>query len=83
MTPQQHDHVDLYVPMQDEGDDLLYRQNIQVADMNAVNAQIAVMKWNQYFNFYADDFQAHNMTFSVNTMSLARDVAGSPQLRAA
>ena len=83
VTPQQHDHVDLYVPMQDEGDDLLYRQNIQVADMNAVNAQIAVMKWKQYFNFYADDFQAHNMTFSVNTMSLARDVAGSPQLRAA
>lgn len=83
VTPQQHDHVDQYVPLEDEGDDLLYRQNIQVADMNALNAQIAVMKWKQYFNFYADDFQAHNMTFSVNTMSLVRDVAGVAHLRAA
>jgi hypothetical protein len=73
-TPSQGDHLVNYVPMDEVEEDILYRQNIQVADMNAMNAQLAVMKWKQYFGFYADDFCPHNKTFSVNSMSLARDV---------
>jgi hypothetical protein len=73
-TPEQSDHLAQYLPMEDEEEDLLYRQNIQVADMNAMNAQLAVMKWKQYLGFYQDDFSSHNGTFSVNLMSLTRDV---------
>jgi hypothetical protein len=77
-TPTQKDHFAQYVPMDEVEEDVLYRQNIQVADMNALNAQLAVMKWKQLFGFYADDFNPHNMTFSVNSMSLTRDVLVSP-----
>ena len=77
-TRTQSDHLEQYVPMDEAEEDVLYRQNIQVADMNAMNAQLAVMKWKQHFGFYADDFFPHNMTFSVNTMSLARDVLATP-----
>ncbi|MBK1684223.1 ThiF family adenylyltransferase [Rhodoferax fermentans] len=77
-TPTQKDHFAQYVPMDEVEQDVLYRQNIQVADMNALNAQLAVMKWKQLFGFYADDFNPHNMTFSVNSMSLTRDVLVSP-----
>lgn len=73
-TPEQRQHLAMYAPMDDQEEDVLYRQNIQVADLNALNAQLAVMKWKQYFGFYGDDFQPHNLTFSVNSMSLARNV---------
>lgn len=73
-TPEQKEHFPQYAPMSDDDEDAIYRQNIQIADMNALNAQLAVMKWKQYFGFYQDDFKAHNGTFSVNSTSLARDV---------
>lgn len=78
-TPDQQEHFDKYAPMDDDDDEAVYRQNIQIADMNALNAQLAVMKWKQYFGFYQDDFNAHNGTFSVNSMSLARDVIVLPR----
>jgi hypothetical protein len=73
-TPDQQDHFAQYAPMNDDDADSIYRQNIQIADMNALNAQLAVMKWKQHFGFYQDDFHVHNGTFSINSMSLARDV---------
>ena len=80
-TSAQGGHLTKYVPMDEAEEDVLYRQNIQVADMNAMNAQIAVMKWKQHFGFYADDFHSHNMTFSVNSTSLTRDVLAPPTLQ--
>lgn len=72
-TPSHGAHIAQFVPTEADGDDALYRQNIQVADMNALNAQLAVMKWKQFLGFYQDDFTAHNLTFTVNTPSLVRD----------
>lgn len=73
-TPQQRDHIGRYVPMMDDDEDVIYRKNIQVADMNALNAIFAVIKWKQVCGFYQDDFQSHHGTFSVNSQSLTRDV---------
>ncbi|RKR43747.1 ThiF family adenylyltransferase [Paraburkholderia sp. BL17N1] len=73
-TPEKHDHLGQCVPTEDGDDDVLYRQNIQVADMNALNAQLAVMRWKQYCGFYQADFDTYNMLFSVNMTSLARQV---------
>lgn len=78
-TPDQQDHFAQYAPMNDDAVDAIYSQNIQIADMNALNAQFAVMKWKQYFGFYQDDFNVHNGTFSVNSMSLVRDVIVMPR----
>ena len=72
-TPSRNEHITQFVPTEAETGDDLYRQNIQVADMNALNAQLAVMKWKQLLGFYQDDFDAHNLTFTVNTPSLVRD----------
>jgi hypothetical protein len=73
-TEQQKDHLSEYVPMMEDAQDAIYHQNIQVADMNALNAVLAVIKWKQVFGFYQDDFQVHHETFSVNATSLTRDV---------
>ncbi|HEX5538833.1 MAG TPA: ThiF family adenylyltransferase [Methylophilaceae bacterium] len=73
-TPAQSAHFSRYAPLQGDDANAVYRQNIQIADMNALNAQLAVMKWKQFCGFYQDDFMAHNVVFTVNVMSLARDV---------
>lgn len=72
VTPEKSDHVTDYIPMDSDEDDVLYRQNIQVADMNAINAMLAVIKWKQHLGFYGDDFKPHNLSFGVNLMSLNR-----------
>jgi len=78
-TPEQSAHFPHSAPMGGDTEDAIYRQNIQIADMNALNAQLAVMRWKQYFGFYQDDFNVHNAAFSVNSMSLARDQLVQPK----
>lgn len=73
-TAEQHDHIARHVPTMDDANDDLYGGNVQVADLNALNAMLAVMKWKQVVGFYSDDFGAHHMTFSPGSMSLTRDV---------
>jgi len=73
-TQKEHSHLERCVPMDDGNEDALYRQNIQVADMNALNAQLAVMRWKQYCGFYQADFDTINLLFSVNMASLAREI---------
>ena len=72
-TPEKSDHCEKHMPMMDDESEDLYRKNIQVADMNCLNAALAVMKWKQYCNFYQDIFRAHHTTYSVNSHSLTRD----------
>lgn len=73
VTPERNDHVNNYIPMgPDDDEDAVYRQNVQVADMNAINALLAVMKWKQHLGFYSDNFKSINITFAVNFMSLNR-----------
>lgn len=72
-TPDKSDHFDKHAPQGvDNGNDL-YRSNIQVADMNALNAALAVIKWKQYCGFYQDLVKVHQTTYSVNSHSLTRD----------
>lgn len=72
-TPSKSDHFQKHVPMEDDFGENLYRKNIQVADMNALNATLAVIKWKQYCGFYQDLYQAHHITYSVNSQSLTRN----------
>lgn len=72
-TPEKSDHFDRCAPQgADNGNDL-YRTNIQVADMNALNAALAVIKWKQLCGFYQDMVKAHHTTYSINSHSLTRD----------
>ncbi|MEO8455548.1 MAG: ThiF family adenylyltransferase [Sphingomicrobium sp.] len=42
------------VPLEGGGEDDLYATNIQVADLNALNAAFAVIKWKKLRGFYCD-----------------------------
>jgi hypothetical protein len=74
VTPQKHDHVDSHLMFVDDDPELaIYKSNIQVADMNAMNAMMAVSRWKQYKAFYHDDTeQAHNLTYTISFQSISR-----------
>lgn len=42
-----------------------YDKNIQIADLNALNAALAVIRWKKLFGFYADDEHEHFSTYAV------------------
>jgi hypothetical protein len=60
------DHVDARVPMADTDQDAVYTRNIQIADLNALNAAFAVIKWKKIFGVYEDADQEHHSTYSTN-----------------
>jgi len=74
-TPEKSDHFDKRAPQGEDHENGLYQTNIQVADMNSLNANLAVIKWKQYCGFYQDIFKVHHTTYSVNAHSLTRDEA--------
>jgi hypothetical protein len=43
-----------------------YEQNIQTADLNALNAVMAVIKWKKLFGFYTDLEQEYSSTYTID-----------------
>lgn len=72
-TKGKNEHLAGCLPTHDDEAEALYRQNIQVADLNALNAQLAVIKWKQLFGFYEDRFMSHHTVYTVAFQSLTRD----------
>jgi hypothetical protein len=77
-TREKRDHLETRLPTADDRAEALYRSNIQVADLNAVNANLAVIKWKQHFGFYEDYDRAHHITFAVAMQSIARSELANP-----
>ncbi len=71
-TPEKHDHIPNRIGAA-ETDDNEYATNIQIADLNALNALMAVIKWKKMCGFYQDLKEEHNSTFVVNTGQLIHD----------
>ncbi|HEY5333410.1 MAG TPA: hypothetical protein VIJ21_07660, partial [Solirubrobacterales bacterium] len=47
-----------------------YDQNIQIAELNALNAALAVIRWKRLLGFYADDGGEHTSIFVIETNQL-------------
>lgn len=50
-----------------------YSQNIQIADLNALNAALAVIKWKKLFGFYLDLDQEHHATYTIDGNIITND----------
>ena len=68
-TPEKYDHIPNRIGSA-ETDDNEYATNIQIADLNALNALLAVNKWKKLCGFYQDLKEEHNTTFTINTGQL-------------
>ena len=62
-------HVPARVPF-DEGAADEYRTNIQIADLNMLNAALAVIKWKKLCGVYDDLEKEHRSTYTIDVSML-------------
>lgn len=65
-SPNQRSHFGKCVNTGATDVDDAYRQNIQIADLNALNASLAVIRWKKLFGFYADLEREHQSNFTID-----------------
>jgi hypothetical protein len=69
------DSAKKHIPFSD-GEDNDYSQNIQIADLNALNAALAVIKWKKLLGFYADRGGEQNTVYGlIDNSMINEDVA--------
>lgn len=62
-------HVGMHGKTEDDG----YDSNIQIADLNALNAALAVVKWKKHCGFYQDRKREFHSTYTVDIHLLWRE----------
>lgn len=65
-TPEHRESMHSHAPLGGAVGDPEYQENIQIADLNALNAALAVIKWKKLYGFYQDLVQDHNTLYSIN-----------------
>jgi len=71
-TTDKSDHLDFRIGSS-ESEENEYSNNIQIADLNCLNAMLAVLKWKKLSGFYQDVKQEHNSLFLINTNKLLNE----------
>ena len=66
VTSQKSDHIKNRIPLSDNMAPNEYSTNIQIADLNALNAVLAVIRWKKMFGFYSNIEKEHNCTYILD-----------------
>ena len=77
-TPDMRDHVVGRVNMASRTDDD-YSHNIQIVELNALSAALAVIRWKKEIGFYGDTEGEHHTTYMINGNSLANEFKRWPE----
>lgn len=72
-TPNKRNHFRDRVTFADAVGDDLYRNNIQIAELNAYNAALAVIKWKKLRGFYLDLDHEHHSTYVISGNTIIND----------
>jgi tRNA A37 threonylcarbamoyladenosine dehydratase len=54
------------IPLSNSDENNEYSTNIQIADLNCLNAALAVVKWKKLFGFYVDLENEHHSTYATS-----------------
>ena len=68
---EKRDHIAKRVPTAGDGRENIYADNIQIADLNAFSAALAVMKWKKLCGFYADFTREHHSAYTIDGNSVS------------
>ncbi|MFD4676498.1 ThiF family adenylyltransferase [Lentzea sp. NPDC058450] len=67
--------ADTQIPTRhDDAEEDDYSRNIQIADLNCLNAAFAVSRWKRWLGFYADGSEETSMTYSIYVNELSNEV---------
>jgi hypothetical protein len=72
VTSEKNDHIETRIPTGDDAQNE-YSTNIQIADLNALNAVFAVIKWKKMCGFYQDISHEYHSAYSINDSNLVND----------
>jgi hypothetical protein len=72
VTPAYHQHL-AKVPLKAVAAADLYTSNIQIAELNALNAILAVIRWKKLFGFYVTQRHEHECTYTVGPNMLTNE----------
>lgn len=74
-TNEQREHVRAKsrLPFGDGDGNNEYARNIQIADLNALNATLAVIKWKKLWGFYLDLEREHHSTYTLDGNALTNE----------
>lgn len=67
VTASKNDHVERAISFEtgEEQEDI-YKSNIQIAELNMLNAVMAVLQWKKLLTFYHDAIHSYDTTFTIN-----------------
>ena len=66
-TPEKRDHVPGRIPFAAADDPANeYRNNVQIADLNMLNATLAVIRWKKLCGFYVDLDGEHHSIYEID-----------------
>ena len=71
-TPDFYGHIQKRIDFSGDGNNE-YTRDIQIADMNALNAALAVIKWKKLSGFYLDMEKEYNTTYGIITNVITND----------
>lgn len=73
-TPSKHDHIGRRMSFgDDEEPENEYATNIQVAELNSLNAALAVIRWKRLLGFYRDAGREHFSSYQIATSELCNE----------
>ena len=74
-TPDQRRHVHerQRIAFVDDGGDNAYATNIQIADLNMMNAAVAVIRWKKWCGFYLDLEGEHSSVYQIDGNALINE----------
>lgn len=75
-TAKKTNHISDRISVADAEDDE-YNTNIQIAELNALNAALAVIKWKKLCGFYQDLETEYHTTYSINVAQLLNEDKGA------
>lgn len=65
-----YDEIKECIPVEVPKVDEAYKTNIQIAELNALNAAIAVIRWKQFKGFYNRQYNNSDYVLSINDLAL-------------
>ncbi len=77
-TLEKNDHVLETIPFVDGDVNNEYGYNIQIAELNALNAALAVIKWKKLCGFYADETHECSSFYSITQNSIINECSICP-----
>jgi tRNA A37 threonylcarbamoyladenosine dehydratase len=72
ITDDKNDHIEKRISLSNKADEV-YSSNIQISELNALNASLAVIKWKKLFGFYHDLECEHHSVYSIISNTIIND----------